>query len=155
MRSQHPQHPSVKWPSKHGTIQYSIVVGCGRLGSRLASQLSSAGHDVVVIDRQHHAFKALTPEFSGFRLVGNATEFEVLQQAKIDRANSLLAVTGEDNLNLMVAQIARIVFNVNTVLARVIDPAMEAVYQELGLAIVSPTPLVENAFLEKLERLSQ
>ncbi|MEN8444070.1 MAG: NAD-binding protein [Cyanobacteria bacterium J06555_13] len=151
----HPHLQSTERSRKRSAINYTIVVGCGRLGSRLASRLSHAGHDVVVIDPQQPAFKALTPDFSGFRLVGNAAEFEVLQQAKIERADSLLAVTGEDNLNLMVAQIAQVIFKVNTVLARVIDPAIEDVYQALGLATVSPTPLVERAFLDKLEGLSQ
>lgn len=153
MKSHH--QPSVEPSVKRSAIRYIIVVGCGRLGSRLASQLSNIGHDVVVIDPQQHTFKALTSDFSGFCLVGNAAEFEVLQQAKTDRANSLLAVTGEDNLNLMVAQIAQVVFQVDTVLARVIDPAMEDIYKELNLATVSPTPLVEKAFLDQLEQLSQ
>lgn len=135
-----------------GHPKYTVVVGCGRLGSRLASQLSSIGHDVVVIDLLESSFRALTPEFGGFRLVGNAAEFEVLQQAKLNRADSLLAVTGEDNLNLMVAQVAQTVFKVHTTLARVIDPAREAVYRELGVETVSPTPLVAQVFMQALEK---
>lgn len=131
--------------------KYIIVVGCGRLGSCLASRLSSIGHDVVVIDLQEPTFKALTSGFSGFRLVGNAAEFEVLQRAKIAKADTLLAVTGEDNLNLMVAQVARIIFKVKTVMARVIDPARESVYRNLGVVIVSPTPLVAQTFLKQLD----
>lgn len=128
----------------------TIVAGCGRLGSRLASELSQKGLDVVVIDLQESTFRALLPEFGGFQLIGNAAEFEVLKQANIEQADSLLAVTGEDNLNLMIAQIAHIVFGVKTVLARVIDPAREAVYQDLGVATISPTPLVTRAFLQQL-----
>lgn len=132
------------------SVQRTIVVGCGRLGSRLASELSQQGIDVVVIDLQESTFRSLLPEFGGFQLVGNAAEFEVLKQAHIEQADSLLAVTGEDNLNLMIAQIAHIVFGVKTVLARVIDPAREAVYQDLGVATISPTPLVTQAFLQQL-----
>ncbi|MEL6138730.1 MAG: TrkA family potassium uptake protein [Cyanobacteria bacterium J06628_6] len=144
----------LSYPDAMAHPEYSIVVGCGRLGSRLASQLSWQGHDVVVIDLYESAFRGLAPEFSGFRIVGNAAEFAVLQQAKVDRANSLLAVTGEDNLNLMVAQTARVVFHVERVLARVIDPAREAAYQAIDVATVCPTPLVTAAFLQRLEALS-
>ena len=133
-----------------GHLEFTVVIGCGRLGSRLACELSRQGHDVTVIDHQESAFKALSSEFGGFRIVGNAAEFDVLQQAKLHRAHSLLAVTGEDNLNLMVAQIAHVVFNVKTVLARVIDPARERVYQDLGVTTISPTPLVAQVFLQTL-----
>ncbi len=133
---------------------YSLVVGCGRLGAGLASQLSRQGHDVVVIDLYEAAFRGLAADFSGFRVAGNAAEFDVLRQAKVERANSVLAVTGEDNLNLMVAQTARVVFHVEQVLARVIDPAREAAYQAIDVETVCPTPLVTHAFLQRLNVLS-
>ncbi|MEC4986439.1 MAG: NAD-binding protein, partial [Oscillatoria sp. PMC 1076.18] len=90
--------------------QYIVIVGCGRLGSILASNLSSGGNSVVVIDSNDNSFNHLTSEFSGFKIVGDAAELSVLQTAKVNQADCLLAVTNNDNINLMVAQLAQTVF---------------------------------------------
>ena len=131
--------------------QYIVVIGCGRLGSLLASQLSSQGHSVVVVDQKESAFDNLSGEFSGFQIVGDASELATLRQAKADKANCLLAVTTEDNVNLMVAQIGKVVFEIPAVLARVFDPAREAIYREFGIETISPTHLSADLFLQKLE----
>ena len=99
--------------------QYVVVVGCGRLGSILACRLSSQGNSVVVIDPNEVSFNNLNSEFSGFQITGDASELSVLRSAKADKADCLLAVTDRDNINLMVAQIAKNIFQVSTVLARV------------------------------------
>ncbi|NEP16209.1 MAG: TrkA family potassium uptake protein [Leptolyngbya sp. SIO4C1] len=132
--------------------QYIVVVGCGRLGSMLASRLSGQGHSVVVIDPQESAFKALSAEFSGFQIIGDAAELATLHAAKADKADCLLAVTDQDNLNLMVAQIAKRLFTVPQVLARVFDPARESIYRELEIATISPTQLSADAFLQTLSQ---
>ncbi|NJL92356.1 MAG: TrkA family potassium uptake protein [Anaerolineae bacterium] len=126
---------------------YIIVVGCGRLGSILASRLSGIGHRVVVIDRREAAFDKLTNEFSGFQIVGDASEMAVLRAAKIAQADYLFATTTEDNLNLMVAQIAGSIFNVPHVIARVYDPTRESIYRRLNVEMISPTQLSVAAFL--------
>jgi trk system potassium uptake protein TrkA len=130
--------------------QYVIIVGCGRLGSLLANRLSSLGSSVVVIDREQTAFDNLSTEFSGFRVVGDAAELDVLRQARIEKAGCLLAITGYDNLNLMVAQVAQTVFDVPKVIARVNDPSREAMYSEFGIETISPTNLSVAAFLSAL-----
>lgn len=130
--------------------QYVIVVGCGRLGALLASQLSSLGSSVVVIDREQAAFENLSTDFSGFRVAGDAAELDVLRQARIDRVQCLLAVTSYDNLNLMVAQVAQTVFGVPKVMARVNNPSREAVYREFGIETICPTTLSAAAFLSAL-----
>jgi trk system potassium uptake protein len=132
--------------------QYIVVVGCGRLGSILASTLSGKGHSVVAIDSKQSAFNNLTSEFSGFQIVGDASELSVLRSAKTDLADCLLAVTNEDNINLMVAQVAREFFHVPKVLARVFDPATETIYQQFGIDTICPTKLSVNLFLESIEK---
>jgi len=131
--------------------QYIVVIGCGRLGSLLAAQLSAQGHSVVVIDRNESAFENLSGEFSGFQIVGDAAELATLKQAKADKADCLLAVTTEDNVNLMVAQISKTVFEIPAVLARVFDPAREAIYAEFDIETISPTQLSADLFLQKLD----
>lgn len=133
-----------------GSSRYVVIVGCGRLGSLLANQLSGLGSSIVVIDRDERAFEDLSTEFSGFRVTGDAAELAVLRQARIDKAECVLAITSYDNLNVMVAQVARTVFGVPKVIARVSDPSREAVYREFGIETICPTNLSAAAFLNAL-----
>jgi trk system potassium uptake protein TrkA len=135
--------------------QTIIVVGCGRLGSLLANRLSSLGSSVVVIDRAETAFENLSPEFSGFRVAGDAAELDVLRQARMEKAGCVLAITSHDNVNVMVAQVARTVFGVPKVMARVNDPSREAVYREFGIETICPTNLSAAAFLSALRDLEE
>ncbi|MGV2828807.1 NAD-binding protein [Myxosarcina sp. GI1(2024)] len=130
--------------------KYIVIVGCGRLGSILACRLSAGGNSVVVIDSHESSFQNLTSEFSGFQIAGDASELSVLRSAKADKADYLLAVTDKDNINLMVAQIAKQVFQISIVLARVFDPAREGIYREFGIATISPTKLSADAFIANL-----
>jgi trk system potassium uptake protein TrkA len=129
-----------------------VIVGCGRLGATLASHLSRSGRRVVVIDRDGAAFSLLEAGFSGFRVIGDAVEHDVLCEAGLPEAFCLLAVTEKDTLNLMVAQVARTVFAVPLVIARVYDPIRVATYRDLGIATVSPTSLTAREFLQLVEQ---
>lgn len=129
---------------------YVVVMGCGRLGSLLASRLSGQGHSVVVIDRDESTFNSLSAEFSGFQIVGEATEMAILREAKVDKADCLLATTDDDNTNLMVAQIGKIIFDVPIVIARVFDPAREETFRGFGVETISPVKLAADSFLEAL-----
>lgn len=131
---------------------YVIIVGCGRLGSLLANRLSGDGHDVVVIDRDKEAFDRLSVEFSGYKIVGDAVEQSILKQAEISKADYLFAVTTEDNINLMVAQIANQLFEVPQVLARISDTRRETIYREFGIKTISPTQLTAEAFLDVVQQ---
>lgn len=125
---------------------YIVIIGCGRLGSHLANRLSCAGHSVVVIDREEDTFNNLSPDFSGFRVTGDATQIRVLKEAKLKQADILFATTHEDNVNLMVAQIGRKIFSVSRVMARVFDPKREEVYARLGIGTICPTSVAAEMF---------
>ena len=132
---------------------YTVIVGCGRLGSHLANLLSREGHQVVVIDRMESAFSKLSAEaYSGFRVEGDASEPSILRSAKIAQANLLIAATHEDNVNLMVALVAKRVFGVRHVMARVYDPAREPMYRDLGVETVCPTLISGEAFFKLVYR---
>jgi trk system potassium uptake protein TrkA len=133
------------------TDRYIVVVGCGRLGSLLANRLSGDGNALVVIDRDPATFDDLSLEYSGFRVEGDATRLSVLNQAKVGSADVLIATTHQDNVNLMVAQVARRIFGVGTVLARVFDPKREEVYSRLGIDTVSPISLAAERFLTSID----
>ena len=130
-----------------GNNRYILIVGCGRLGSHLANRLSRIGNSVVVIDRDESTFNNLSSDFSGFRVHGDATQIAILREAKINKADVFIATTHEDNVNLMVAQVARRIFNVPKVLARVFDPRREEVYAQLDIDTICPTSVAAGMFL--------
>lgn len=130
-----------------------LIVGCGRLGSHLANQMSADGHAVVVVDRDDTALSRLSAEvFSGYRVVGDAAEPAVLRRARIEGADLVIATTDDDNTNLMVTLVARRVFAVPHVMARVYDPQREPMYRELGIDCVCPTLVAVDGFCALLER---
>ncbi len=114
-----------------------IVIGCGRLGSALCNTLSQQGHDVAVIDRDPEAFKRLEALYEGETVAGAGMERELLLKAGIERADCLAAVTSSDEVNIVVARLARQVFHVPRVVARLYDPRKANLYHRLGLATIS------------------
>jgi trk system potassium uptake protein TrkA len=127
-----------------------IIVGCGRVGSRLARALDGAGHHVTVIDEKVSAFDRLGGDFGGDMVVGTGIDQEVLRRAGIEKADCFASVTNGDNRNIMAAQIAKAVFNVPRVVTRIYDPIREEVYRELGLETVCSTTLVADLIHEYL-----
>jgi trk system potassium uptake protein TrkA len=133
---------------QHLTI---LIVGCGRLGSALAQSCSRAGHGVVVVDRSADALEELSSaSFGGFLQQGDAAEPGVLVAAGVERADVVIAATQDDNVNLLVAQVARAHFGVRRVIARVFDPRRQAIYRELELETVCPTSLALEALLQRV-----
>jgi len=133
---------------------FIIIAGCGRLGSYIANRASGDGHSVVVIDSSQSAFKGLSSEFSGFKMEGDATELAILKQAKVEKADMVIATTHDDNVNVMVAQVARHIFNIPDVIARVFEPKRERVYRELDIETISPVVVAGDLFLESIEEIA-
>ena len=127
-----------------------IIVGCGRVGSELAKLLSSEGHNVVVIDRSQASFERLGGTFNGLTMAGNGFDLKLLKQAGIEKADAFCAVTNGDNTNLISAQVAKKIFKVPKVLARVYDPQRASIYISLGLDIISGTILFAAMFRDKI-----
>jgi len=113
-----------------------VVVGCGRVGSELAMQLSDEGNSVVVIDRNRDAFRRLT-RFSGQTLTGSGFDRDVLFQADARNADALAAVTSGDNTNILCARIARDNYQIANVVARIYDPKRADIYMKLGIPTVA------------------
>lgn len=118
----------------------------------MCNRLSAEGHSLVVIDIAERAFQNLSMEFSGFRVEGDATELAILRDAKVQKADVVIAATRDDNVNLMVVQTAKIVLGVKRVQARVFEPRREAVYQRLGVETVCPTLVAAELILETAVR---
>ncbi len=113
-----------------------VVIGCGRVGSELAMQLSEEGHSVVVIDKNRDSFRRLT-RFSGKTLVGSGFDREILLQADASHADALAAVTSGDNSNILCARIARDNYQIKNVVARIYDPQRAGIYMKLGIPTVA------------------
>jgi trk system potassium uptake protein TrkA len=113
-----------------------VVVGCGRVGSELAMQLSEEGHSVVIIDKNRDAFRRLT-RFHGKTLLGSGFDRDILFQAEASQADALAAVTSGDNTNIMCARIARDNYHIKNVVARIYDPQRAGVYMKLGIPTVA------------------
>jgi trk system potassium uptake protein TrkA len=116
-----------------------VILGCGRVGARLAGMLDSAGHQVSMIDKYMEAFERLPPKFSGLAVLGNGIDEDILVQAGIDKADALCALTNSDNTNIMASQVAREVFHVPRVITRIYDPERQDTFRSAGLETVCPT----------------
>src|SRR3972149_9440242 len=127
-----------------------IIVGCGRVGGELANILSAEGHNVVVVDKKQEAFSRLGHGFNGMTLTGNGFDVELLKEAGIEKAEALCAVSDDDNTNIMASQVAKRMFQVPRVIARVYDPHKAEVYDKLGLDTISGTLLVAALIRDKL-----
>lgn len=127
-----------------------IIVGCGRVGAELAKLLSNEGHNVVVIDKSREAFDRLGNTFNGLTMSGNGFDLELLRQVGIEKADAFCAVTNGDNTNLISAQVAKKIFKVPKVLARVYDPQRAHIYAALGLDIISGTTLFASMLRDKI-----
>ena len=118
-----------------------VIVGCGDVGAELAKLLAMDDHNVTVVDKDSSAFRRLGTGFNGATVTGVGIDIDVLTNAGLERADALAAVTSEDNVNIMVTQIARQIFKVKRVVARIYDISREHVYREFGLETVCPTSL--------------
>ncbi len=116
-----------------------VILGCGRVGARLAGMLEAAGHRVSIIDKEMEAFERLPPRFSGLVVLGNGIDEDILEQAGVDRADAMCALTNSDNTNIMASQVAREVFNVPRVITRIYDPERQDTFRMAGLETVCPT----------------
>jgi len=127
-----------------------IILGCGRVGSRLATMMDSDGYGVAVIDTDSHAFRRLPEGFRGRTILGTGIDEDVLRRAGIEGAHTFIAVTDKDNPNIMAAQIAQTVFHVPEVLARVYDVDRATTYANLGLKTICPTATIAQLFREQV-----
>jgi trk system potassium uptake protein len=127
-----------------------VIMGCGRVGARIALILDQSGHEVTIVDTDSRAFRRLPNEFSGMTIIGTGIDEDVLRNAGIEDASAFVAVTNGDNRNIMAAQVARNIFNVPEVVCRIYDPVREETYRRLGLTTICPTTIIADEILESI-----
>jgi trk system potassium uptake protein TrkA len=119
-----------------------LIVGSGRVGATLAGVLDGEGHQVTVIDVDKASFAHLPREFKGTTQLGNGADLDLLRTVGIDKADAFLGLTDGDNRNLMAAQIAKEIFGVKRVFAKVNDPIRAEIYRSKGINTISRTTIL-------------
>lgn len=125
-----------------------VVMGCGRVGARVAVILDQHGHKVTVIDTRQEAFHRLGDRFGGDTILGTGIDEDVLRRAGIERAQVFVATTEGDNRNIMASQVARTVFAIEHVITRIYDPVREDTYRRLGLRTICPTTTISALIID-------
>lgn len=126
-----------------------IVVGSGRVGSRLATLLSENGDNVCVVDKNAESFNNLGRSFNGSTVQGIGFDEDTLIKAGIEDCDVVAAVTESDNANLMVTEVASRLYDVPHVIARLYNPDHERAYMQLGIDYVCGTSLVAEEVFSK------
>ena len=127
-----------------------LIMGCGRVGARIALQLDQAGHQVTVMDTNPASFRRLPDAFTGSRIVGNGMDGPALEKAGVTSADAFLAVTQGDNRNYFASQMASEVYGVKRVICRIYDPIRADLFNELGFETFSPTSLGAQIMVDML-----
>lgn len=127
-----------------------IIMGCGRIGEQVCRSMADEGHQVVVIDKSAEALKRLGANFKGRKVLGIGFDRDVLLEAGIETADAFAATSASDNANILAARIARLVFKVPQVVARLYDPRRAEIYSRLGLQTISSTELGAERICEML-----
>ncbi|MCX6441011.1 MAG: TrkA family potassium uptake protein [Actinobacteria bacterium] len=127
-----------------------VIMGCGRVGSSLATELEAAGHTVSVIDQAREAFRRLGPDFKGRTVTGVGFDRDTLLEAGIQDADAFAAVSNGDNSNILAARVARETYGVQNVVARIYDPGRAEIYQRLGIPTVATVLWATDQILRRL-----
>ena len=125
-------------------------MGCGRVGSSLATALEAAGHSVAIIDQSKDAFRRLGADFKGRTIVGVGFDRDTLLEAGIDGADAFAAVSNGDNSNILAARVARENYGVTNVVARIYDPGRAEIYQRLGIPTVATVIWASDQILRRI-----
>ena len=132
-------------------MKKAVILGCGRVGSLLASLLSESGWEVAVVDSNPESFAGLSEGFNGVQVNGRITDDDTLRLAGLESADVVVVLTSDDLSNLMAGQLALRRFGRQNVLVRVRDPIKAKAYQELGIQTICPTELELDLVRRKLE----
>jgi trk system potassium uptake protein TrkA len=127
-----------------------VIMGCGRVGAELAQALEQQGHTVAVVDQDPTAFRRLGSGFGGRRVTGVGFDQDTLREAGIEEAGAFAAVSSGDNSNIIAARVAREMFGIEHVAARIYDPKRAEVYQRLGIPTVATVRWTADQMLRRL-----
>lgn len=125
-----------------------IVIGAGTLGAHIAATMSKSGHDVIVIDAIEDSFRRLDDSFSGYNIVGDATDLSVLEKADIKKAQSVVLTTDNDNVNIYLSHVCFYIYNVPKIFVRLSDIEKGKLLEGTTIKAIYPFNLSFNEFIE-------
>jgi trk system potassium uptake protein TrkA len=129
----------------------ALVIGCGRVGSKVAKKLQRSGWDVTAIDEAEEALARLGEDWPGGFVVGHGMDVGVLREAGIEDADAVVVATNGDNTNIIVGQVAQKRFGIDCTVVRILDPARAELYATLGLRVVCPTSSAIDVLTEAVK----
>ncbi|MCI6329372.1 MAG: NAD-binding protein [Bacilli bacterium] len=124
----------------------TLIIGCGRLGASIANADSLSGKNVLVVDKDSSSFELLSDLFSGYTFLGDVTDLSLLEEAYITSAKEIIIATGDDNVNLFLAYVARKLYNVPKIYVRLDDPSLEILISDLDVEAIYPFELSLDKF---------
>lgn len=127
---------------------YIVIVGCGQAGSRLAISLSTSKDNIVVVDINPRAFGVLGERFNGSTIVGDPMNTDVLERAGIKKADRLYVLTGNDDINLVVGQVAKKIYDVENVIVQVNSFYKDYLFSRKGLTIINKSKVLLSELKE-------
>lgn len=141
---------TIALPAQYRCPVHLVIMGCGRVGALLASDLDQLGHSVAVVDQDPKSFRKLPADFSGTTVTGIGFDRETLESAGIKRAQAFAAVSSGDNSNILSARVARETYGVDRVVARIYDPRRAGVYERLGIPTVATVAWTTGQIMRRL-----
>ncbi len=132
------------------SAMHVVIMGCGRVGSAIALELEASGATVSIIDQSREAFRRLGGSFQGTTVTGIGFDRDIMLEAGIEKADAFAALSNGDNSNILAARVAREVFGVKNVVARIYDPARAEIYQRLGIPTVATVTWATEQVLRRL-----
>jgi trk system potassium uptake protein TrkA len=130
---------------------YILIIGAGKIGYFLAKRLNQSRHTVAVVDKERHICEELAKELESLVINGDGCDPRILEEAGIERADVVAAVTGDDEDNLIICQLAKEKFNVRRTVGRVNNPDNERTFAELGIDVpVDSTKIIAKVIEEEV-----
>ncbi|MCI9304103.1 TrkA family potassium uptake protein [Clostridium sp.] len=126
-----------------------LIIGCGRLGASIANTFSDKNMSVTIIDIQKDSFRKLSPSFLGLLMEGDGMDMDILEEANIRKADVVIVVTDNDNINILVSQIAKNIFEVQEVIIRLYDHEKECVCRDSNINTIFPA-LLSSSEVDKI-----
>ncbi len=127
-----------------------IIIGCGKLGSILANELSDAGHNISIIDRDIERLNMLGSGFNGSTIKGIEYDDAILKEAGILASDAILIVTSDENINITVSLIAKKIYKIPRIIARIVNPNRKYIYEQLEIETINPIQLGVDILKDKL-----
>lgn len=125
-----------------------IVIGSGRLGSNIATSMSELGEDVIIIDAIDDSFRKLQESFSGYQVVGDATDLTILENSYIKHAKTVVITTDSDNVNIYLSHICFYVYNVPRIFVRLSDTDKGKLLEGTSIKAIYPFNLSYSEFMD-------